>query len=164
MSTAQKLAKETGRIADAIVALVERTEGPVTLARLDREIPGFAQEEEPASAFVVDNGPPEKVIWVGMTEAGCMALRNVMSGRRVAVQLVSRLPYLLEEWLPESKNWRPIALLPVRAANLDAPRWLMRYPQADRDFIVAGAAAKGMRGYVPIVPAAGRQTADAFSP
>src|SRR5579863_735497 len=100
MNKTQQLEKEAGRVGDAIVALVERTDGPVTLARLDREIPGFAQREGPVWEYAVHNGPPEKVIWDGMTEAGCLALRKVISGRWVAVQLVDVLPYIFEKRLP----------------------------------------------------------------
>src|SRR5580704_6670940 len=97
MSTAQQLEKEARRIADAIVTLVERTDGPVTLARLDREIPGFSQTDGPSWEYYVEHDAGETVIWEGMTEAGHLALRKVISGRRVAIQPVNLLPYLLEE-------------------------------------------------------------------
>jgi hypothetical protein len=40
-----QLEKEAGRIADEIVRLVERTNGPVTLVQVRSEIPGFAANE-----------------------------------------------------------------------------------------------------------------------
>jgi len=42
MRTDEQMEQQAIRIADAIVELVERTDAPVTLARIDREIPGFA--------------------------------------------------------------------------------------------------------------------------
>ena len=49
-----------------------------------------------------------------------------MVERRVAVQFVSLLPYLLENILINNENWQPIVLLPARAANLDSPKFLIR--------------------------------------
>jgi hypothetical protein len=43
-----QIEKSANRIADAIVELVERTDGPVTLAQVEREIPGFAKKDPPA--------------------------------------------------------------------------------------------------------------------
>ena len=40
--------KETCRIAHAIVELVERTNGPMTLVQVEREIAGFAKYEPPS--------------------------------------------------------------------------------------------------------------------
>ena len=40
--------KETCRIAHAIVELVERTNGPMTLVQVEREIAGFAKHEPPS--------------------------------------------------------------------------------------------------------------------
>src|SRR5215831_13354312 len=45
MKNNNQIEKEAGRIADEIVRLVERTNGPVTLVQVRREIPGFAALE-----------------------------------------------------------------------------------------------------------------------
>jgi hypothetical protein len=157
MKSNAQMEKQASRIADAIVDLVERTNGPVTLARIAREIPGFAKTEPPAWQYFIARDDGETVIWDGMTEAGLAALRKVMSGRRVAVQYVSLLPYLVEERWPQCENWLPTVLLPVRAANLDTPRWHVRCSQAYRDYCIA------MPGHRPLTPAAVRCTADQFS-
>jgi hypothetical protein len=155
---------QAGRIADAIVDLVERTDGPVTLARIDREISGFAAKESPAWEYFVEHAGEEALIWDGMTEAGCAALRRVMSGRRVTVQrLINLLPYALEGGFPRCDNWMPVVLLPVRAANLDTSNWRMRGSQQFLDHCMREAAARGMQGYRLLAPSAVRGTADRFA-
>ena len=79
--------KQTNRISDAIVELVERIDGPVTLARVQREVAGFAKHEPPTWSFVIERDGVEKVYWAGMTEAGSLALQKVLRGRRVAFSL-----------------------------------------------------------------------------
>src|SRR6266540_1959804 len=116
MRTNEQIEKQASRIADAIVDLVERTDGPATLARIGREIPGFAKDEPPAWEYSLECDDGEKVLWDGMTEAGFTALRKVIRGRRVAVQLVNVLPYFLEDCFIDDERWRPIVLLPARAA------------------------------------------------
>ena len=151
---------QASRIADAIVDLVERVDGPVTLARIDREIPGFAKQETPSWEYVIEHDGGETLIWCGMTEAGLEALRKVMSGRRVAVQsLVSLLPYLLQGGYPQCDSWMPVVLLPVRTANLDTPNWRMRGSQQFLDHCMRTAA----RGYRLLTPSAVRGTADRFA-
>jgi hypothetical protein len=160
MSTA-KTRKEAVRIANAIVALVERHDGPVTLARLDCEIPGFAQQAGPSWQFAHEHGGGEIVIWEGMTEAGYLALHEVMFGRRVAVELLSNpLPYFVADKFPECENWQPVLLLPVRAANMDTPRLLLHWPQDHRDNVIAIAAAEGKKGYKPLNPTLRGRAAD----
>jgi hypothetical protein len=44
----EKLAK---RMAEAIVNFVERVGGPVTLAQIERKIPGFAERDDQASSW-----------------------------------------------------------------------------------------------------------------
>jgi hypothetical protein len=61
-----------------------------------------------------------------MTEEGLSALRYIMSGRRVAVQFVNALPYVLENCVLGRENWQPIVLLPKSAGNLDTCNWLVR--------------------------------------
>jgi hypothetical protein len=158
MTTKKQTDKQATRIADAIVDLVERNNGPVTLAQIEREVPGFAKKEPPAWDYFLERDDGETVIWDGMTEAGLPALRNVMSGHRVAVQYVSSLLYVLPEGrCPQSENWLPTVLLPVRAANLDTPRWRIRCSQAYRDYCIT------KPGHRQLTPAAVRYTADQFS-
>jgi hypothetical protein len=154
---------EATRVADAIVELVERTNGPVTLARIQREIAGFAMNATPAWEYVIEHGAKEVVIWDGMTEAGFVALKKVMSGRRVAVQLVNEWPYLLEDVLLDRPDWQPVVLLPATAANVKGRRWLMRMTPAGRDHFIATAKSKEKRGYLPLSPAPLRFDADQFS-
>jgi hypothetical protein len=164
MTQAKTLETQANLIADAIVDLVERTDGPVTLARIEREIPGFAQKESPSWEYVIEHEGGEALIWDGMTEAGLAALRKVMSGRRVAVQhLINLAPYLLEGHLPPNENWMPVVLLPVRAANLDTPKWLMRYSEKFLDLCMRMAGERGERGYRRLTPSAIRNTADQFA-
>ena len=155
---------QAGRIADAIVDLVERVNGPVTLARIDREIAGFAKEDTPSWEYVIEHASGETLIWEGMTKAGLAALRMVMSGRRVAVQsLVNVTPYALEGGFPRRDNWMPVVLLPVRAANLDTPNWRMRCSQQTLEDFMRRAAKMGAQGYHPLTPSAVRGTADRFA-
>jgi hypothetical protein len=86
-----------------------------------------------------------------------------MSGRRVAVQLVTERPYLLEDVLLDQPDWQSVVLLPAKAANVKAPRWLMRVPPAKRDQLIAAAEKQKKRGYLPLDPAAVRFNADQFS-
>ncbi len=113
-----QLEKQAKRIADAIVELVEGTDGPVTLAQVERDVAGFAKEAPPFWRYGFKTG---RFYWDGMTEAGEKALEQVMHERRVTVQFVSLLPYILEDCLIKDENWQPIVLLPARAANLDSP-------------------------------------------
>jgi hypothetical protein len=163
VSTNNQIAKQARRIADAIVDLVERTDGPVTLAGIHRQIPGFAENGALPCEYVVEHDDEEIVIWAGMTKAGYQALRKVMSKRRVAVQFVRRSLYALEPQ-PRSENWRPLVLLPARSANLDTPRWLIRCSQRGRDFCIAAAAQNGKSGYRALTPAPMRYTVDQFCP
>jgi hypothetical protein len=57
MRTNKQIEKQANRIADAIVELVERTDGPVTLARIHREIPGFATESAIVSKLTMPDSP-----------------------------------------------------------------------------------------------------------
>jgi hypothetical protein len=157
MTTNEQIEKQASRIADAIVDLVERTDGPVTLAQIEREIPDFATSGPPAWEYFLERDDGETIIWDGMTEAGFMALRKVMSGRRVAVQYVNPLPYILEDCFIDDGRWWPVVLLPARAANLDTPRWLIRCSQAYRDYCIT------TPGHRPLAPATVRSTADQFS-
>ena len=70
---------------------------------------------------------------------------------------MSLLPYLLEDGLIYNENWRPIVLLPARAANLDSPKWLVR---ASQDYV---AIALDTPGWRLLKPATVSFTADQFS-
>src|SRR5947209_17273910 len=96
MTTKKQTEKQATRIADALVDLVERTDGPVTLARIEREVEGFMTKGPPSWSYTLGERPeqPAVVVWGGMTEAGAAALRQVMCERRVAVQFVTRAVYL----------------------------------------------------------------------
>jgi len=160
MKSNNHLEKRAADIADEIVELVERTNGPVTLARIHREIEGFAKQEPPARLQVVNTAVGEMVIWDGMTEAGNEALRKVMYERMVAIQsLLNKQPYRAEGFLLEDKNWLPIVLLPARAANLESPNWLIRASQGYQDFAIV----QGRPGHRRLKPGPVRSTADQFS-
>jgi hypothetical protein len=120
--------KQVRRIADAIVELVERADGPVTLAQVDREVSGFAAHEPPFCNHVLTGAGGETSFWYDMTEPGVAALRKVMNERKVAIQFVSPVVYWVQGHIFENQNWQPIVLLPVRAANVEAPNWSMRTP------------------------------------
>jgi len=105
MKNDKHLKTSANDIADAIVELVEHTGGPVTLARVEREVPGFAKKEPPTFHYATQTVDGETIIWDGMTEAGNAALGKVMYGRRVAVQLVNPLPDIFEDGLVESELW-----------------------------------------------------------
>src|SRR5436190_24353999 len=108
MTTNEQIEKHANHIADAIVELVERCDGPVTLARITREIPGFGTNEDPSWDYRIKHGGGVGIIWDGMTEAGTKALSKVIRGRRVAVQLVSAILYLLEGYSILNERCVPI--------------------------------------------------------
>jgi hypothetical protein len=92
-----------------------------------------------------------------MTEAGLEALKRVMDGRKVAVQFVSMLPYLMEGRFLTDDDWQPIVLIPARAANLRGPKWLMRGSE------VLASMALERSDWRPLTPGAVGATADRFS-
>jgi hypothetical protein len=158
MGTSTNLKKEATRIADAIVELVERRGGPVTLATV-HNIPGFATKTAPfwryafkpdAHTFKAD--AKKIIIWDGMSKAGRVALEEVLSEHRVAVETVPRLIYFLQGACIEDKEWLPIALIPATAANLDTPHFLMRLPLDWQDSILARAAAEGRPDFRSLKP------------
>ena len=70
MTTKERIENQANRIADAIVDLVERTDGPVTFTQIEREVEGFATK--PSSwAYELGERPgqPAMVVWEGMSEA-----------------------------------------------------------------------------------------------
>ena len=156
------LDKEAKRIADAIVELVERTDGPVTFTQIEREIPGFAAKGRRVWQYTIGETPekPALVVWGDMTEPGVMALKRVMGERRVAVQYVTPVLYL--DCLLEHENWAPMVLLPARAANLDTLRWLMRAPETYLEHVPTIPHLKEC--YRFLTPGPVGSTADQFSP
>jgi hypothetical protein len=70
---------------------------------------------------------------------------------------------MLEGSVLKHEDWMPIVLLPVKAANLETPTWLMRCPLPPRDLCVATAAVEGRSGYLSLDPPAARCKADEFS-
>ena len=117
----------TETIADEIVDFVERAGGPVTLAQIEREVPCFKADDNATSSweYVTGEDQDENLIWDGMTEQGCAALRSVLVERRVAIQMTLLPIYLLEGRWPVDQNWTPISLIPTGMANLETPRLLM---------------------------------------
>jgi hypothetical protein len=157
------LRNQTKRITNEIVAVVERADGAVTLAQIERDVPGFCAHEPPAWERVITHGDREYIIWDRMTEAGSAALRELTYGRRLAVQVVDPLwYYFLENRIVTKENWLPIMLLPKKAANLDNGRWLMRVPPRAVDYMVAHAANDGCN-FQKVRPGSVRFTADQFS-
>jgi hypothetical protein len=97
-------------------------------------------------------------------KSGLAALHQVLSGQRVAVQyLINLLPYVLDGGFPPRKNWLPLVLLPVRAANLDTPKWRMRFSEKCLDHCLRTAPERGERGYRRLTPSTVRATADRFA-
>jgi len=150
IQTSPQVEKLAGQIADAIVELVERADGPVTLSRIEREVPGFAKHDGSSWEYAVGDNSGDMVIWSGMTEAGWLALREVIRGRRVALQPAIPVDYMFEDWLPQSENWSPTLLLPARMANVSHPAMLFRFEPSIRDGFLAKMAALGKQDYVPV--------------
>lgn len=139
MTTDEQIEKQANRIADAIVDLVERADGPVTLAQINREIPGFGTNEDPSWDYHIKHEGAVRIVWDGMTEAGTEALRKVIRGRRVTVQLVHLRLYRLEGYSFRIERCLPIVLLPARAANLETPAFpLFRAAREQEGMMRAG--------------------------
>ena len=161
MRTNKQIEKQANRIADAIVDLVERCDGPVTLAQINREIPGFGTDEDPSYHINHEGGLGS--IWDGMTEAGTEALRKVIRGRRVTVQLVHPRLYILEGYSIRNERCRPIVLLPARAANLETPAFPLFRAAREHEWMRRVAAEK-IPGNRLLIPRSVGSTADCFSP
>lgn len=153
-----RVTKKVARMAGAIVDLVERTDGPVLLHEIDQEVPGFKATGAPGYVYFIEYEGKETAYWEGMTKAGLEALRHVLNDRRVAVQYVNRFPYFFDGVEVDDENWQPVALLPVRAANIDTPRWAMRISPKAREMMLVMGGAK----YRPLTPEPVRFTADQF--
>jgi hypothetical protein len=147
------------RISDAIVALIERTNGPVLLHEIDQEIAGFKATGKNGYIYFIERDGKETIFWAGMTKCGFEALRSVLKNRRVAVQYVSGFPYVFDGVYVDLDSWQPIVLLPVRAANLATPKWDMRVsPQAQQV-----ALASSTTRFRSLTPQPIRFTADQFA-
>ena len=162
MSATKQLENLSNRIADAIVALVNDTDGPVTFSQIDLEVLGFKSEERSTWDYLIDNAGKEFLIWSGMSEAGFLALSKVISGHRVAIQYVNVLPYILDDFLLCDDDWLPAVLVPAKAANLETPRRLLRMSEYNRDYIMQRAIADKKAGYTMRTPGPLRFTADRF--
>jgi hypothetical protein len=68
--------REVAGITAEIVDLVDRTNGPVPLNRLDDQVPGFSAPDGPSWSYSRQLSTGEAVIWDGMTDAGYKALRR----------------------------------------------------------------------------------------
>jgi hypothetical protein len=131
MKASAQLENFSNNIADAIVDRVNDTDGPVTLLQVEREVPGFAMNGLPAWYFAFRRAGGDVFVWGGITEAGEAALRKIIYGRKVAIQFVTPLPYLLDGggcYLAR-EDWQPIMLLPARAANISTANLLARLSQ-----------------------------------
>jgi hypothetical protein len=155
---------EADRIAADIVALVERTDGPVTFLDVEREVSGFRAEKPPVWDLML-GAKEETVLWGGMTKPGIGALRKVLDEQMVTLQYVTIVPYLAGERLVLPRdNWSPAMLLPARAANMQlGSGWLMRSSLEYREFTIKNAIAQGKPGYRALTPAPVRFTADLFA-
>jgi hypothetical protein len=163
MNATMQLENHSNKLADAIVDLVNAKNGPVTFSEIELEIAGFAKRDPPAMGYAIElRSGKEILIWSGMSEAGYLALRKIISGRRVAIQFVSLLPYIFDS-CPSDEDWVPAMLLPAKAANLEVPRRLMRTSEYCRKGIMTRAAAEKKAGYRLLTPSPMRFTADQFS-
>ncbi len=163
MNVNMQLEKRSSKIADAIVDLVNDTDGPVTFSQVDHKIPGFAKRKPPTKGYAIElRSGAEILIWGGMSEAGYVALRKIISGHRVAIQFVNLVPYFFGDW-PSDDDWVPVMLLPAKAANLQTPRWLIRTSEYCRNYMMKQAGADKKAGYRILIPSPLRFTADQFS-
>jgi hypothetical protein len=151
--------RKVARIADKIVDLVERTDGPVLLNEIQKRVPDFKAPPGPNWCYFIRHNGGETVIWNGMTEAGHDALRRVLNERRVALQCVTVLPYLYEGLVITDPEWQPVVLLPVRAANIDGQNWAERVSPTARYWMLGPA---GTGRFRPRLSQPIRFTADQF--
>jgi hypothetical protein len=163
MNATTQLESLSNKIADAIIDLVNDTNGPVTFSRVDLEVPGFTSKDRSTWDYLIDNAGKEFLIWSGMSEAGYAALSKVISGRRVAIQFVNVRPYVLDGCLLYNDDWLPSVLVPAKAANLETPRRLLRTSEYCRKYLMERATADKKVGYRMLTPSPLRFTADQFS-
>jgi hypothetical protein len=162
MNTTTQSEPFANKIADAIVDLVNDSDGPVTFSRIALEVPGFAAQKPPTHGYALELRPgTEMLLWSGMSEAGYLALRKIINGRRVAIQFVSALPYILD-CFPVDDDWMPAMLLPTKGANFETPRWLIRASDDHRSHVMRRVTADNKGGYRMLTPGPLRFTADQF--
>jgi hypothetical protein len=157
---ARSRTSKVARIAKEIVDLVERTNGPVPLNRIDEHVSGFRAPHGPSWSYLIRHSAGDAVLWDGMTEAGYKALRLVLNEREVALQLVNALPYVFENVRLIDPDWQPAVLLPARAANIDGPNWAFRVPPALASQFLLGLDANGR--HRRLEPQEGCSNADIF--
>jgi hypothetical protein len=155
-----RISKTAARIADAIVDLVDRSEGPVPLNKIDEQVPGFIASRSKAWSYFIQRTSGDAVIWNGMSKAGYEAFQHVLTSREVALQHVNVMPYFFEGVRLLDPAWQPVVLLPIRAANIDGPLWAFRVPPAMARQFMFGPGADGR--YRSLIPRAGCFTADHF--
>jgi hypothetical protein len=163
MKFTDQLDQTATAISNAIVELVERTDGAVTLAQIAREIPGFSDNRSPGWDYAFEHSGVIWTIWRGMAKAGWAALRDVTSGHKVAVQHVNVVPYIAENCVLQTENWMPIVLLPKRAGNLRTPNWLLRASPLLQERTLAHAAEKGLAGCSSVTSGAVAFATDRFA-
>ncbi|MBR1275618.1 hypothetical protein [Bradyrhizobium sp. AUGA SZCCT0283] len=155
----------SNRIADAIIELVKNADGPVTLLQVQREVRGFGTNTLPAWYFAIPGAVGDVFVWGGMTEAGESALRKIIYGKKVAVQFVTPLPYLLDGPTPylDRDDWQPIMLLPPHAANMSKPDLLVRLSPRCLEDALAGPPSGKKADVRVLTPGPMRFSADYFS-
>ena len=163
VTVARSRRNKVARIVKEIVDLVESTDGPVPLNRIDDQVRGFSARRSGSRRryeYFMRLNVGEVIIWNGLTKAGCDALRCVLYERKVALQLVNVIPYFLEDVRLLDPDWQPVVLLPVRAANIDGPKWSFRVPPALAHQFMLGVA--GDDRYRSLIPRQVGSTADQF--
>jgi hypothetical protein len=164
MSATAQLERLSNEIADAIVDLVNDTDGPVTLAKIEREISGFTKSDSPVWHFELNYPGGNQFVWGDMTEAGESALRKIVHGKRLAVQFVTPQPYLIEGYMNfiDRSDWLPIMLLPARSANISTNLLARLSPQSLEDTL-ASTPSNGRAAIRLLKPHPLRFAADCFS-
>ena len=162
MNSKAEVGKSARKIANSIVELVELEDGPVTLAQINRDITGFAKKDDPSWSYHLDSVVGRWLIWNGMTEPGLVALRTVLRDRRVALQWVDVRLYLIENFVLKNDDWRPVLLLPAKAANLDSPDRLLRVSPEYQQYCLKRAAEEKLAGYRALTPALPSLMTDQF--
>ena len=133
------------RISDAIVGLVERTGGPVTLVEIADGIQGFSVDRGADAAWCWEI--EDFLIWDGMTKEGWAALRHVVMTGRVTFQQSSRLLYFFHGRYLSAPNWVPTALAPAAKANFRTPTMLLSAPEKTLEQLEDAAATRGLHGW-----------------
>jgi hypothetical protein len=130
------------RLADDIVTVVENAGGPVTLARIAREVTDFEARGTDSWCYEVDG----TLVWDQMTEDAWKALQAVISEGRVALRMSSTLTYLRDGRVPTARNWMPIYLVPKAMANFRVSGALVSDSEAVLREFEAATAARRRKG------------------